>query len=389
MGRKGSGVEVREKSIRLTFTVDGIPHKETLCVEGVPVRPTQSNVRHAHKVANEIRDAIARGTFKLADFFPHTSKEAGPAQTVADALTTFMDAKLGEKSTLNGYRSAANFWTSAIGMKHVKTLRHSDILMALKQRPMMSGKTVANYVSVLRSALDLMVDDTVILKNPVGTIEVPYQPPEVDPFTRDEAEAIIADHYKHYPECVANYIAFKFYTGLRTSESFALKWLNVDLRSGNFLVADAMVAGEDKNRTKTKASRLVLLNSRARAALEAQQAHTLLKPIGYVFLDPEREDAAWTKEHFYTRRYWIPTLKRLKIRYRQPYNTRHTYATMMLMAGMTPAFCAKQLGHDIRVFLKTYSRWLDGAADVVEMQRLERSISPASSLKKPGSELTG
>ncbi|AIV73967.1 putative phage integrase [Burkholderia pseudomallei] len=38
----------------------------------------------------------------------------------------------------------------------------------------------------------------------------------------------------------------------------------------------------------------------------------------------------------------------------------HCYATAMLMAGMTPAFCAKQLGHSVEMFLTTYSKWIDG-----------------------------
>lgn len=55
---------------------------------------------------------------------------------------------------------------------------------------------------------------------------------------------------------------------------------------------------------------------------------------------------------------------------------RHTYATVMLMAGMTPAFCAKQLGHSVEMFLKTYSKWLDGDQNELEMRRLETAISP-------------
>lgn len=45
-----------------------------------------------------------------------------------------------------------------------------------------------------------------------------------------------------------------------------------------------------------------------------------------------------------------PTLKALGIRYRPPYNARHTYATMCLMAGMTPASIAKQLATRFRFF---------------------------------------
>ncbi|WP_232443966.1 hypothetical protein [Burkholderia ubonensis] len=53
----------------------------------------------------------------------------------------------------------------------------------------------------------------------------------------------------------------------------------------------------------------------------------------------------------------------------------HSYATAMLMAGMTPAFCAKQLGHSVEMFLTTYSKWIDGNQNVIEMARLESTIS--------------
>ncbi len=47
----------------------------------------------------------------------------------------------------------------------------------------------------------------------------------------------------------------------------------------------------------------------------------------------------------------------------------------MLMSNMTPAFCAKQLGHSVEIFLKTYTKWLDGEQDNREMERLEKTLS--------------
>jgi integrase len=54
------------------------------------------------------------------------------------------------------------------------------------------------------------------------------------------------------------------------------------------------------------------------------------------------------------------------------YNTRHTYATKMLMAGMTPAFCAKQLGHSVEMFLRTCAKWIGGVQDAQELRGMER-----------------
>lgn len=96
---------------------------------------------------------------------------------------------------------------------------------------------------------------------------------------------------------------------------------------------------------------------------------------GQVFLDP-RTGTPWTDERAFGNTFWTPLLKLLGVRDRRPYNMRHTYATAMLMAGMTPAFCAKQLGHGVALFLSTYSKWIDGAQNDVEMQRLEVALSP-------------
>jgi integrase len=171
------------------------------------------------------------------------------------------------------------------------------------------------------------------------------------------------------------------FTGLRTSESFGLRWRNVDLPSKQILVTQAIVRGVEKDNTKTNTARHVALNSRALAALQRQRKHTQV--VGaHVFLDP-RYGTAWLEERAFRRSFWEPTLKRLAIRYRPPYNTRHSYATMMLMAGMRPAFCARQLGHSVEMFLRTYSKWLDGDQNALEMNRLETALGANSSLEHP------
>lgn len=45
-------------------------------------------------------------------------------------------------------------------------------------------------------------------------------------------------------------------------------------------------------------------------------------------------------------------------------------ATMCLMAGMAPAFIAKQLGHSIQILLTRHARWIDGEGDWAEMNTL-------------------
>lgn len=373
MGRTGSGVEVRDTSIRLTF----LPGKPTLALDGVPWPPTPANIKRAHRLAAEIREKIKHDTFSMAEYFP-ASGSSGGTLTVANQLDTWLAAQRIEASTRAGYESAARFWKATLGDRPLRALKHSDVLTALATRPQLTGKTVNNYVSVLREALELAVADRILTDNPAGKVpRAKHQKEAPDPFTADEVEAILADMQAHYDEQVWTYTRFKFYTGLRTSESFGLRWSSIDFKSGRFVVSEGVVRGIEKATTKTNVARTVLLNNRATNALMCQKKFTFL--VGqHVFHDP-RAGTRWSDERAFRRSYWTPTLKRLGIRYRPPYNTRHTYATMMLMAGMRPAFCAKQLGHSVEMFLRTYAKWMDGAQDALEMGKLEAALSGAAS----------
>lgn len=63
-------------------------------------------------------------------------------------------------------------------------------------------------------------------------------------------------------------------------------------------------------------------------------------------------------------------LKKAGIRYRNPYQTRHTYASMLLSAGENPMWVAQQMGHkDWAMIRRVYGRWIPemnpGAGDKI------------------------
>jgi integrase len=387
MDRRGSGLEVRDDAIRLSFYYEGRRIRRTLYVGEKPMRATQANLKHAARLADEIRAKLKAGTFVLAEYFPDDG-EGGPT-TVARQLDTWLASQRVEKSTKAGYDAAANFWRTAsyhdadpqlpMGPVPLRSLKLSHILTALARRPELSGKTVNNYTSVLRGALQLAVADRIITANLVD--EVPsakWQKDPPDPFTAEERDKIIAAAEAKHAGQVGNMVRFWMWSGLRTSELIGLRWQNVDIASGTVLIREAKVKAERKA-TKTNVARTVRLNSQALAALTAQKAQTYLKGEE-VFQDPRHREP-WATEASFRKVYWVPLLKALGLRYRRPYQCRHTYATAMLMAGMNPAFCAKQLGHDVKVFLGTYSKWIEGDADEREMAALEASIAPGLGTK--------
>lgn len=150
---------------------------------------------------------------------------------------------------------------------------------------------------------------------------------------------------------------------------------SVDLLNKAFVV-------DEMTGTKTLADRTVLLNERALAAAQRQLDWLrrrpdgdvpCLHPTGTLFLDPGT-GKQWAYEQNARKRYWGPTLDALVIRYRRPYNTRHTNATLGILAGARPAFMAQQLGHTLEVFYKHYQRWVEEAQSLVEVGKINRHL---------------
>lgn len=381
MGRDGSGVTEHRGALRVAFTLNGERVRKTLCAAGKPMKATPANRRHAERLVDEIRTKIRLGVFVMHEYFPaDPNTPAARGHTVAAQLDDWLKAQRIEASTRAGYDSATRFWKETVGDKLLLALKHSDILHALATRPALTGKTINNYVSVLREALALAVLDRTLAANPVADIpRAKHQKAPPDPFSRDEAEALLAHMRAKYPAQVANYAECKFFTGLRSSEAAGLRWPNVDLSREEMVVSEAIVRGKTKLNTKTNIARVVELNSRALGTLRAQKAHTFLAGE-HVFLDP-RYGTAWLEERAFRRSYWEPTLRALEMRYRPPYNTRHTYATMMLMSGMDPAYCARQLGHSVEIFHSTYAKWIDGGHNAGQRARLEAFLAVPTTAK--------
>lgn len=359
---------------------EGARHVKTLLLNGEAMTPSAANIKYANRLAVEIKDRIRHGTFSMVEYFPASGD--GGALTVAAQLDAWLGAQRLEASTRAGYESGARFWKGAVcdlkaetrlGDKPLRALLASHVMTAIASRPELSGKTINNYVQVLREAVALAVADKILTDNPVVNVPAAkHQKEPPDPFTREEMEAICtAMRAKHDDQC-ANLVEVWFWTGMRTSEIFGLQWANVDLVGVSILVTEAVVRGERKQTTKTHTARTVKLNSRAMGAIQRQRKHTQMSG-GPVFHDP-RYGTPWLDERAFRRSYWTPILKLTGIRYRRPYNMRHTYATMMLMVGMNPAFCAKQLGHSVEMFHQHYAKWLDGDQNDMEMARLETSL---------------
>lgn len=340
------------------------------CRETLLLPPTAPNLLHARRLVDEIRQKIQHGTFDYAAYFPDSPRAVKPAgkpkfEALAEAwLNTLSDLAY---STVEGYRGLLKTHVYPdLGGKPVDEITYLNLTdIAAK----VTGKTRNNLLTPIRKVMDLAVVEGHIVANPALRLRnVKTEDPEPDPFDLAEVELILDHMGRQYGEPVECYFGTGFFAGLRTSEHIAIGWKDLDWRRSLARVQRAKVRKREKS-TKTGRSRLHELNTRALGYLERQRKHTQLA-AEVIFLDPVTR-RPYIDDQTPRRRYWEPALKALGIRYREPYQMRHTYATMAIMAGANPTWVAKQMGNSPRVIFKHYARWIQDADKGRQAQKLE------------------
>ena len=161
-----------------------------------------------------------------------------------------------------------------------------------------------------------------------------------------------------------------FATGMRPSEYIALQWGDINFIRHEISVEGTFVDGKMKDTAKTTAGlRAIDMRQGALDALRAQQGHTK-QAGGLVFLNP-LYDEQWAGDKPIHRR-WRRILLAVGVRYRNPYQTRHTFASSLLMLGANPLYVATQLGHaDTTMVQRRYGKWISAGLDSGKRGRLE------------------
>lgn len=351
------GVRPRGNSIILDFTYQG-----QRCRESLRTKPTKTFMKEASRKREAILHEIAMGTFDYAKHFPW-SKNALKFSTNKAALITIEEAlkswlakaeKRCQRSTIRDYNSAVyhhlipNFGSLTLDEFSVSHVYEWLDTLAI------SNKRINNVLGPLRQTLKDAFYDGVIDTNPMDRFRyLPLETREPNPFKSIEIAAILS---QLEGQC-RNLIEFAFWSGLRTSELIALRWVDVDLEKQQAHIRSARVRGIEKSTKTTSGIRSVELQPAAKSALESQRK---LNPQGdVVFIDPTT-NKPWVGDHTIRKRVWIPALKSANIDYRNPYQTRHTFASMMLSQGRNPMWVAQQMGHkDWGMIRKTYGRWIN------------------------------
>lgn len=360
-----AGVEIHNGKLRISFSYAGKRRREPL---GLP--PTKANIKHAGRLVAEIKSKIRHGLFDYNDYFPGRG-EGVPTVREYSALYLSLQTHLAD-STVRGYRQTLKAVVDdRIGDMPITHVKYSTLGKLLTEHGFKTAKARNNALTPIKGLFDLAVSDQVITDNPAVRLKsAKTQAPDPDPMTLDEADDVLAWLAEHRDDQTLNYFEFALFSGLRTNELLALRWTDVDLRSGLVRVQRGYVLKKDKT-TKTAKARDVELTRRARQAIEHQRTHTHLAG-DHVFNDPITGRPYVSDKP--PRLQWNAALRALGIRHRTAYQTRHTFATLALMSGANPMWVARQMGHStMQMTLRVYSRWIDKADQGRELAKLDQA----------------
>jgi integrase len=133
-----------------------------------------------------------------------------------------------------------------------------------------------------------------------------------------------------------------------------LKSPNINFVKGVLSIREGRVLGKDKDPKTGRASRDVQITPGMLRALTDQKATSYLR-YGYEFVSEKGQPLDISN---FRARIWSPTLKRAGLKYRYPYQARHTFATKHLSQGYDPLWIANQMGPSLKMLFRHYAVYI-------------------------------
>ena len=253
----------------------------------------------------------------------------------------------------------------------------------------LSNKTVENIHLVMSSCINFALKRGELIRNPLLTVKLRREnKKEVEVFTREEQEKILAECPNHYYGMA---IKFDFYTGLRAGELLGLTWDCVDFCKNTIRINKQVQRNKIFNQksdsktilgfvynTKTKTSNRIIkvmrplmteLNEykKEQDVLKKKLGQDYYTKLNLVF---PRQDGYFTDSGTFLDAF-SRIQNKLDIPHRNVHAMRHTFATRALENGMKPIVVSRLLGHaSIQITMDIYGHVIPDFAEQ-ELEKME------------------
>jgi integrase len=241
--------------------------------------------------------------------------------------------------TLDDYRHSMNrYILPKFGNTPIGKISYLDIRKFVSELTC-SNKRKNNILVPLRSVFKMAFLDDIVDKNPLDKIEnLKSGKPDIYPLSMNEILLFL----EKVSPWFRDFFVVAFFTGMRFGEMSGLKWDNVDFKMGIIKVRETRVRGK-KDDPKTKRSvRDIKMLPPVVEAMRNQQKVTFGKS-NFVFLNKRSRPLLPDTTNFHV---WKPALKKAGLAPRSLYQTRHSFATLMLDGGELPGWVQQMMGHE-------------------------------------------
>jgi integrase len=369
-----ASVRVKRDQLYIDFRWRGVRYREATRLSDTP--------EHRAEVCRRVRQIdgeLAAGTFEYAKWFPQGPRRARIAEqpstgTGPPRYAEYVRRWLLDKEPRIGAGTAYD-WRSIVegrliprfGGMRVSEITEETIdafLADLKRAPVeeagrrrrrkLSNRRVNIILQVLRQSLDRAVKRGWLESNPAREVQrLREEKPEILPLSFDEVRRFLADGLQD--DATRRYFTVAFFSGLRPGEQIGLRWDDLDWHRKLIGVRQTRTRWGD-GPTKTIAStRDVDMLPPVERALRAQRAASQLRGA-WVFVNSQGGALDITNLR---ERVWKPALRRAGLRYRTMYQTRHTFATLVLASGEDIGWVAQMLGHtSTEMVIRHYHRFI-------------------------------
>lgn len=178
-------------------------------------------------------------------------------------------------------------------------------------------------------------------QNPFKEIKLQSLNREIDPFNRLEIRKIL----EAAPDDKKLFIKFLFLSGCRIGEAIGLQWEDLSLDCRVVTIRRQFTGGEFKPLKKGGKPRTFSL-----PVGFAEQLNKIPRVNNFVFGEPI--------SLYSFRRIWIKLLQSAGVRYRRPYNCRHTFVCLRLQDGWKPSQIVQVTGHSLQVMFQNYAAFI-------------------------------
>lgn len=366
-----TGILIRQTAsvprIQVAFTWEGKQCRELL----PPCPITKASIQYAANLRGEILRRIADGNFNYKDYFPDSPKaqkkninSSRMEDLLKKQLLLYQKQVENDKmspSTFAGYKKSLH----GERMQRWHGMELHEVTPGLLRDWISSmdctAKAIRNMLIPLRSVFEDALNDGLVASNPFDQIALAKLIRQnskssdyaIEPFTQAEREVILsACRDDERPM-----FQFWFNSGLRPGELQALEWQHINWEKATARIEKNQVVGVVKTPKTAAGIRTIDLNTDAIRALESQKMLSFTRGQR-IFLNPQTLKP-WTTDAQIRKNTWLPIMGRAGIKYRNPYQIRHTYASTMLTAGANPWYVASQLGHeDVEMVFRTYGKFI-------------------------------